>query len=284
MRRVQGKTAGWRPIAKALPASPVRLIQISLAALKARQQARAAAHRIAHRLHVTVRTANTLVVQDATHVGRVAGQACQAEILKDRASLTSLIVTVGAAATSEEILQGLERLKHTTGLPLVWGTDNGPAYRNAAVETYLSRERVVHLRSQPHTPQDNAAAERAIGELKAEAKLGKGVVLRNADDAMARLETARGTLNHGRWRASLGYQTSAQQAARLSTWETKVSREAFYQRVQQAQEAAGQGAMTARERLRAKRLAILETLEQYGLVELRRGQPVLAPVKAEDIS
>ncbi len=282
--RIQGWTTGWRPVVQALPQYPVRLIQQSVTALKIRHQARVERHRVQARQSVTVLATHAVVVQDATHLGRVGARAVQAEILKDRATLVTIATAVGAAATSEEVLRILEKMKSTTGLPLVWGTDNGPAYRADAVEVYLVREQVVHLRSQPHTPQDNAAAERGIGELKAEAGLGRGTRFVNEDQAIVRLETARRTLNHGRLRASKGYRTSAQLAVALPPWYATVSRETFYARVQQVQEALVHDGLTARARRRAERQAVFQTLEQFGLAEIRRGKPELVPVNAEELT
>lgn len=270
--RWQGWTAGWRPVQATLQGRvPLRLIHASCRQLKARHRQRLQARRHAHQVRVTVHATHTLWVQDSTHCGRTPQGPVHAEVLKDRGTLACQVLTVGAAATAADVQAALTRLAAAGGLPLVWGTDNGPAYQAAEVEAYLAAHRVIHLRSQLHTPQDNGAAERGIGELKAEAQLGPGTHLTTPLEAAARLQAACGRLTRARRRGSQGYATSVELATRRPCGYVLVSRAEFYAQTTAAMKAAVHDRMTARARRRAEREAVFESLERVGLVTRTRG-------------
>ncbi len=283
--RQQGWTAGWRPIANALQGRvPLRLIHASVTQLKQHRRQRQDRRRQAIQVRVTVRASHTLIVQDATHCGRTPQGAIQAEIFKDRGTLATSVLAVGRPLTAAGQVQVFERMKQNGGLPLVWGTDNGLAYRSRAVEAYLVKEQVMHLRSQPHTPQNNGAAECAIGELKAEAALGKGVIVQSREEAARRLQEAAQRLTQGRRRATKGYQTSAMLANCLPCGYAVVRREVFYAQATAAIEATVHEGMSVRARRRAEREAIFRTLEQFGLVEITRGGQASSLVKPEGLT
>lgn len=171
--RKQG-LVGWRPVvAKVGAAVPVRLVQESVSELKKRHAQRRRRWLAERRLRVEVLSPNVVWTQDATHLGRMGRVAVQAEIIKDRATLGFEGMSVGSQANADEILEMLENQKQTRGLPLVWATDNGSAYRDELVENFLKQEQVVHLLSRPRLPQDNGAAEKGIRELKEAAGLEK---------------------------------------------------------------------------------------------------------------
>jgi transposase InsO family protein len=284
--REQGFSAGWRPVlAKVGSEVSTRLVQESLRKLKKRHRIKLAKRFASRRVHVEVLSPNVIWAQDATHLGRMGRKAVQAEVIKDRATLGYTALAVGPAAKADEILWMLRATKEQEGLPLVWATDNGSAYRDKRVEDFLKQEKVVHLLSRPRLPQDNAAAEKGIQELKVEAKLGRGTCLAGTQEAVQKLAYSREILNTGRLRASKGYRTAEQLKASLPSWEEKISRGAFYERACEAKEKGVKGGGTKRQKRQAEREAVYETLEQFQLItRTRGGQPFkLVPTEMEDI-
>lgn len=294
-----------------------RSVRLMLRLLKARWRRVAERQAEERRVHVTVHARDVLWVQDATHLGRSwesveaaegaevsissakAGAswsdvglqdpgvssttrlvAVQGEVVKDVASMKLIDVRVGRASTGPEIVAMLEALRVERGLPLVYGTDNGSVYVSDLVQDYLRAHRVVHLASLPHTPQHNPFAERAIGELKQDSGLGKGVVLRDQEEARARVERSRRRLDE-RPRASRGWLTAVQLDGSLPPWDRAVSRETFWREACAAIEREMMSANSKRERRMRTREAILATLERYGLLTRTRGEARSPAVKAE---
>ena len=277
---------GWRPVLAAVgPFVSMRLVQESVSELKKRHAQRRRNWLASKRVSVEVLSPNVIWAQDATHVGRINHEAVQAEVVKDRATLEYVGVAVGYPAGAQEVLWTLEKTRQQFGLPLVWATDNGSAYRDQRVKEYLRREKVVHLLSRPRTPQDNASAEKGIRELKSEAGLGKGIILSSLREAAGKLAISRDILNHHRLRASKGYQTSEHLEKELPPWTEKVTREEFYGQACKSMENAVKGGGTAREKRQAERQAVYETLEQFQLItRTRGGKPLkLVPKRSEDI-
>lgn len=276
---------GWRPVLARLgPVVSTRLVQESVSELKKRRAQRRRRWMASRRVSEKVLSPNVIWVQDATHVGRLKGRSIQAEVVKDRATLGYADVSMGRQAGAPEILGMLERLKQDQGLPLVWATDNGSAYRDQRVEEFLRREKVVHLLSRPRMPQDNGAAEKGIRELKEAAGLGKGTPLESLEDTAEKLKDTWEML-HQRARGSKGYRTPEELEDLLPDWRGRIQREAFFERACKRMEKAVEGGGTARQKRQAERQAVYETLEELGLVERTRGgKPLkLVPQKPEDI-
>lgn len=281
----QGWT-GWRPVVKRLgPVVSTRLVQESVRELKKRRALRKRRWMEARRIQVEVLSPNVVWTQDATHLGRIGRKAVLAEVIKDRATLGTREIAVGGPSKAEDILRMLEISKSTCGLPLVWATDNGAVYRDQRVAGYLRREKVVHLLSRPHLPQDNGAAEKGIRELKEQAGLGKGVKLFDAEQAAQKLARSWRILDESRLRASKGYRTADQLSEQLPRWESGIQREAFYALACKCMEKAVEGGGTARQKRQAERQAVYETLEYFQLVKRTRGgKPLkLTPSGTEDI-
>lgn len=295
-----------------------RRVREVLSALKRRRRRIERRRAEERRVHVTVHARDVLWVQDATHLGRSpepvapvveateghvsspdAGAAwsdvgledpgvssttrlvaVQGEVIKDVASTRLLDVRVGRPSTGQDIVAMLEDLRVTRGLPLVYGTDNGSPYVCALVQDWLCAHMVVHLPSLPHTPQHNAFAERAIGELKQDSGLGKGVVLRDDDEARARVERSRCRID-ARPRASRGGLTAAELDESLPPWDRAVSREAFWREACAAIEQGLMSAASKRERRMRTREAVLATMERFGLATRTRGEARRLAVKAE---
>jgi transposase InsO family protein len=282
----QGSQAGWRPVLAAIgPMVSTRLVQESVGELKKRHTQRRRKWLAAQRVSVKVLSPHVIWTQDATHLGRLDHKAVQAEVVKDRATLGYVDVAVGLPANAEEILWMLNGHKLKQCLPLVWATDNGSAYRDQRVEAFLKQEKIVHLLSRTHTPQDNAAAEKGIRELKEEAGLGKGVKLSSPEEAAQKLAHSWDVLDHQRLRASKGYRTADELKMFLPSWSGSVKREEFYEQACKCMEKAVKGGETAREKRQAERQAVYETLEKFNLVERTRGGKSfkLVPTNTEDI-
>ncbi len=210
---------------------PRRLLRRVLSELKAEHVAAHERHLALQRVSVKVHATDALWTLDATHVGRDrSGAKVEAEVVRDVASSKILSAKVGRPSTAEDVIKLLEELQHQrNGLPLVLLTDNGSAYRNKLVDSYLTAWQVVHFINLPRTPQHNSWGERANGELKAETGLGKGVVLQSHDEARALLEPALERLNYQRPRASRNWRTPAEADAEMPRWSTHVDRPTFWE-------------------------------------------------------
>lgn len=266
----QGETVGWRAIHRALGISiPVRLVQASVGALKRRRRARLEAWRVRRRVHVRVLAREAIWSADATHLGRCEGIKIEGQLIRDAGTARIVQISLGVPACGEDVVRTLESARiERGGLPLVLSTDNGPAYRSQVLEEYLRRHRVVHLRNLPRTPQHNAWAERAIGEVKQDCRweTGQGIPA-----LAAALEEGRRRLDHHRLRASRGYRTAAACDFAMERGYHLVRREDFYERVQQALCKARRCPQGERKTRLAQREAIFVALEKFGLVERSRG-------------
>jgi len=177
--------------------------------------------------------------------------AVQADVLRDVASTRTIHISVGPAATGEDVVRLLDdavRVRRTC--PLVLVTDNGAAYRSQAVQAWCTANAVLHLFSLPHTPQHNAASEHGMRELEAEAALGKGVRVHDIDGR--RLRSTRG------WKAAV----QADQDA--APWSSLLTRAEIYSAATCAIREAMLHCSSARARRRAAREAILGMLQRLG--------------------
>ena len=153
----------------------------------------------------------------------------------------------------------------TRGLPLVIASDNLSSCCGRLVEAYLEYDQVIHLKSLPHTPQHNGAAECHIRELREATGLRKGVLLDGVRQPMDRLLRAVDRLD-GRLRASKGYKTAVELDAMLPVGYNVVGRTRFYEEACRRMKRAVQGARTWRAARMLEREAIYDALESCGLV------------------
>jgi hypothetical protein len=162
------------------------------------------------------------------------------------------------------VLLLLEATKRERGrLPLVLAPDNDPGYTSEEVEAYLARERVLHLRNVPYTPEHNARAERSIREVREETGLGKGVRVGRLAAAVGMGEALL-RLNDARLRRSLGWRTAKEVDRTLPTGYDEATREKVYEAACEAVRTAVANERNGRARRRKQREAILATLESYG--------------------
>jgi hypothetical protein len=261
----QGWTVGWRPIFDALLTKHTSFLQDFVRDIKARHQARLEARLRRNRVHVDVLMCGAFVVEDGAQI-----QSSKVEVLKDRGSLKTVEAIVSKNITSKDVISGLEQLKATRGLPLVLGTDNGSIYREKGVKRYLEKEHVIHLLSKVHTPQDNASAERGIGELKAEMNCDEKADFSTPEGVLLGLRKAVKKLSF-RKRASKGYKTSIELESQMPCWRGKIARESFYEQASRAIREAVSGKNSAKSQRVAEREAIFSTLEQFQVIKRTKG-------------
>ncbi len=266
----QGWNAGCDSIRRNLPWLPTRLVQHTLSAIKKRHRYRLEKHRRDHHLGLRVQVKGAVYAQDRTHLGRMGQAPVDTELVKDRGSLKTVGLSLHDSGSAQDIIELLELIRQTNGLPLVWMTDNGSAYRSDAVLSYLARHKVIALPSRPYCAQDNGAVERYFGELKAESQLGKGVIFTNLLEAQTRLFQAIHTLDDGRLRASKGYQTASCLHRTMPHWQERVTRDEFYARAKAAMRDVERPGMTKRQLHYAWRIAVYDLLEAYGLAQVIR--------------
>lgn len=210
-------------------------------------------------------------VQDGTHLGRVNGKAIEAQIIKDRGSLKAIGAFTGPSAKGSEVVEALDALKKVRGLPLVWITDNGSAYCNEIVQDYLKEQKVVHLRSMPRTPTDNAAAEVLMKELKNGSMIGKKIAHGRAETAHALTIKKLQRLNDHRLRASLEFKSASRCDEEMATFSSIVSREVFYNEYCSIKEELVKRRLNKRELRLNERELIMCLLEKYKLIKRTRG-------------
>lgn len=270
----QGYGVRWSKVREGLGRRySTALVQECVAELKDAHEAGAELLRRLARVGVRVALGDVLWSVDETHLGRLdSGAAVLGLVVREVASTRTLLVSVGPEATAEDLLGALERLRAARGeLPLVIALDNGPAMKSALLADYLALHEVVALRNVAHVSRHNPWVERGHRDLKEESGLGKGVVLRNAQKAVEALEPAVERLNEHRLVATRGMKTAAAVDAELRRGYHAVDRRAFFEAACRAAWEAMQGCQSDRERRKAEREAILQTLERFGLISRTRG-------------
>ena len=265
-----------------LPDVPRRVLQNLLKSLKAEHKAEENDRIKNNRVHIKVLAQGAILAQDSTHVGNAKGRKAFAEVTKDAATLEAWASGDGKPITGKAMLKHLEGLKKSAQLPLVLATDNGSAYKEKEVRAWLEAHEVIQLFSRPHTPTDNARAERGIGEGKALAGLGSGVMLQSGLQGVQALQQAMQALNKHLPRTSKGGLTAAQLKQQLPHWQASVQRHKFYQAACNAIQAVqGESKRAVR---RETREAIFRTLELFGLILRTRGEQKVCYIKPDNIS
>lgn len=277
-----GFRTGWSTVKALLQDLPKRVIDAVLKTLKAEHRAEEARRLGQQRVHVKVLASGAVLAQDSTHVGSFHGRKVWAEVAKDAATCEAWAFGDGKPITGTAMLAHLEALKVQGRLPLVLATDNGSAYKEQRVQAWLADHHVIQLFSRPRTPQDNGRVERGIGEGKALAGLGKGILLETRALGAQVLDQALQRLNLLWPRHSKGGLTAAQLKQALPRWHAKVSRRTFYRAACTAIEAIQ--AENKRALRRETREAIFRTLEQFGLILRTRGELKKGYVKPDRVS
>lgn len=281
----QGKGAGWRALKTAIGHEvPTRLIQTRLRELKRCEKRHERRQILQTQVRVDVTARNALWVQDSAQLARDPrdGSKIEAQVIKDRGPLVTVGLSTGAPARGQDVVHLLDLLKRTRGLPLVLGSDNGSPFVSEEAKAYLRREKVIHLRSLPRTPEHNGSAEIGIAELKRCSGLQAALQML-PEAAHARVVRAALRLNQFRIRTSKGLKTGSQLDETFPESYHRVERDRFYQECSSGIEQVQQRYSNTRERRMAEREVIYRTLERYGLVKRYRGGS-RAATKAEIFS
>lgn len=207
---------------------PLRLIRLYVGKIKTRRRTKLREIHLQNRISTIVNSTNIIWSQDGTHLGRNKKRSVEAQVIKDRASLKVLSVLTGNSADGKTIVGMFNELKKTRALPLVWMTDNGSCYVNNEVEKFLADERIIHLRSLPHTPQHNGSAERMMFELKTASMLGKKTLVSENLKVHEEFTTSALMINEYRKRAVLGFKSSNEVDEEMLMNGPEVSREKLY--------------------------------------------------------
>lgn len=253
---------GWRPISKALPWLPVRLIQASVA--KVKRERRKEMHLTVRETRVAVRVnaREAIWTIDGTQTKSAPRSRQFNQVIKDRGSLAYRAILSGEPSKAVDITGLLEEMP---SLPLVLASDNDKIYCGKHTTEWLEANQIVHLKSLPRTPQHNGAMEIAMRELK-EAALENGLT-----DPPKLAEAAK-QINESRLRGSRDYKTSTVLDAELPMAYSKVSREEFYEKCMKRLRQVALSPMEWREKRMAEREIIYATLEEYGLIKRTGGE------------
>lgn len=245
---------GSRPIIEALPLVRVKLIREVIAGLNEKIKRRYERKRNEVRVSVTVHSAGTVLTMDGatTKEGDLI-------VYRDRGSKSIRSEKCSGSVDSRDTLKLLEKLKDAELLPFVAMSDNGSPFCAKVVEDFYKENHIIHLRSLPRVPQHNGSCENGVGDLKRLMKFGL-----TSEDASHRL-------NNGRRRQSLNWQTSAQFEEDHSQECTAEDRSRFYEATCSAINAAVHGIDSAKERRKAEREAIFQSMERFELITRTRG-------------
>jgi putative transposase len=94
------------------------------------------------------------------------GQRFRALTLVDNFSRVSPAIEVGISLTGRHVVQVLDRLKVTYGLPQRIAVDNGPEFISKALDAWAHEHGVQLEFSRPGRPTDNALIESFNGRLR----------------------------------------------------------------------------------------------------------------------
>ncbi len=255
---------GSRPIIKALPGVRARLIRDVIAKMKLRRRNRSLKRIESLRTKVTVKDVGTVVTMD----GATLKKGDDLIVVRDRGSLSVNASSCEGSLCSAHTVSVLEQLKAKGRLPLVFCSDNGSPFCAEIVKTFLTNNKIIHLRSLPRVPQHNAACENAVSELKHLLREGLSV------------EAACDTLNKRRRRQRLNWQTTEEVEGKNTAQYDEQKRQEFYETTMLAVKQAKLGTNNEREKRKAEREAILNNMVSFSIITKNRGnQTNLKPVR-----
>ncbi len=243
----------------------LRLIRKYVSAINERRRLRRLEQIKLNQVRIEVKAVNVIWTQDGTHLGRKNRKAIESQVIKDRGSKKIIAALTGSTAKGSEVVQTLDLLKEQRGLPLVWMTDNGAAYCNKEVREYVEREKIIHVRSLPRTPQHNGAAEVMMREVKNDCMLGKKTVLVCEKEAHARLVDSIVKINKNRRRMSLSFKSSDEIDEEMSMNNKKIDRALFYEEYCNGLESVV-NVRSAREKRMKEREMVMCLLEKHEMI------------------
>jgi hypothetical protein len=272
---------GYRPILEAIrrlePSTSSTLVQQETARIQREARTRVQGEIERRRVGHEVLFRDAIWSADSTHLGRdERGVEIAGEVIVDRATLSTVSLSVGGPSSEESLLEDLRRAaSQRGGWPLVLQTDNARLYLSTLIRAELEAQRVVLLCSRPHTPTDNPAVEHRNRELKEETGLGRGEVLAGCVEAANRLAPAIRRIDGHRLRASRGWRTSAELDHALPRADACAAREGFYRAACSAMTSAVLGLTRAQHVRRAEQEALWSLLETRGLARRHVGRRAL---------
>lgn len=279
--KIQG-LAGWRDVLAGIRGMrpgervSVMLVQQETSAEKLRRRTKARRALEEAREGHEVLARDAVWSEDATHLGRLEdGAEVSGEVIVDRGTLGTVSLTAGQPLTAEDACAVLRAAAaERGGFPFVLQVDGAGLYRAPAMRALCEAERMVLLRSRPHTPTDNPAVEHRNGELKAETGLGKGVRLTSDREAAAVLAPARERVD-ARRRATRGYRSARELDAQMPRAAALVEQDRFFAAARSAMAEAVRRLTDVTEIARAEQLAVWHLLETSGLARSVRGRRAL---------
>jgi len=140
-------------------------------------------------------------VSDSLHDGR----RFRVLTLVDHFSRVSPVVEVGSSITGKRVVEVLERVARTHGLPQVITTDNGTEFTSRALDEWAHRNGVKLDFIRPGKPIENAYIESFNGRLRQECLEENWFT--SLQDAREQIESWRVDYNERRPHTSLGNQT-----------------------------------------------------------------------------
>jgi putative transposase len=138
--------------------------------------------------------------------------------LVDNFSRVSPAIEVDFSLTGKRVVEVLERLKKTCGLPKVIRVDNGSEFISKAMDEWAYRNGVKLEFSRPGKPTDNAFIESFNGRLRQECLQQNWFI--SLDDAKGIVEDWREDYNEERPHSSLRQQTPSEFMAQWQQLET----------------------------------------------------------------
>lgn len=125
----------------------------------------------------------------------------------DNMTRESPVIAVGTSLPGTRVVEVLERIAQTHGLPQMLQVDNGPEFVSKALDEWAHRHGVKLVFSRPGTPTDNPYIEAFNGRLRAECLDQHWFV--SLDDARQTIEAWRIDYNEVRPHTALDNQTPA---------------------------------------------------------------------------
>lgn len=250
---------GWRPVAAALKGQPVDLVQKYVSLLKKKERERIRNEKERREMRTEVLYSDVIWTQDATFFEKKT----YAEVIKDRCSLKVVSVKRVQNLKKENVVSELKSRE----LPLVYMTDNGSAYCSDEVREILKENRVIHLKSQPRTPQNNGCCEIAVREIK------ESLSWRNWDQDSLNFELneVAEELNSRRLRAKHNYRT-ANDVERSTMLKNKAElRDKLYREYEKKMVQIEKCDCGKLQKRKYERELIFSLLEKNGLIKRYRG-------------
>ena len=155
---------------------------------------------------------------DFVHDQLANGRRFRCLTLVDHFSRVSPAIEVDRSLTGERVVEALERLSASHGLPEVIFVDNGTEFTSKAVDHWAYGNEVKLDFSRPGKPTDNAYIESFNGRLREECLNQHWFT--SLADAKLTIERWRQAYNHRRPHSSLGYLSPAEYLSTQASTET----------------------------------------------------------------